>query len=317
MLWRIRSSCRVGVLLALGAHCVAAQTVMGVVRDSGTQRPLAGAAVLLTTASDSTLICSAATRADGRFRCPVPPGVALNITARHAGYVPVTSPVAPPALGDSIDLSIRLATAVAILDTVRTKDTVATKGIFTVTPGRVVFQQHMELGKGHFISGFDVARSGLLLSEYLSHLDSLQLVSNAGAGIPVLPAGKGKFLTSTVRGHCLYGRINYWNIGPLLLQRQRTNIDQLLTLDEVIGVEVYLNYHDVPAEWRMDAFAKGVYVFPCPNQPGGNWFWLGDIGLPAYKPGRCVPNPGGGPPEVPSTQPPACPFIQIWTRLSW
>jgi len=221
---------------------------------------------------------------------------------------------------DTLELTISLAPLAVGLDTVRTRDTAPEdtvhRGLFSVTPGRLVFQKHMQLGKGHFISGFDIQRSGLLLSEYLSHLDSLQLVSGPGMGIPVIPAGKGKFLTSTVQGHCLYGRINYWNIGSLLLQQQRSNIDQLLTLDEVVGVEVYLNYHDVPAEWRADAFPATVHVFPCPNQPGGTWFWMGDVGLQGGG-ARCVPPPGGQPPRVPLTTPPTCPFVQIWTRLSW
>ena len=84
------------------------------------------------------------------------------------------------------------------------------------------------------------------------------------------------------------------------------NIDDILQPGDVVGVELYLDYRDVPAEWRMDAFPSSLVSL---QRLTGTRYVVGNIGLGSAAPPRAGVR---GANNVPT-----CPLLQIWTRLAW
>ena len=181
------------VSLAAGAALLAPHRVhgqiTGVVLDSLSQQALGSVGVLVTRPSDSTPVCSILTHADGAFRCPATVGDFV-VSIRHVGYVPVQFE-ATSSSGDSVRSRIALVRLPTTLDTVRTSapNDTAYRGLFSVTPGREQFLHHMELEKGHFVTGIDILRSGMTLSQYLlaRFADTLKVIDLPhGAVVPIM-----------------------------------------------------------------------------------------------------------------------------------
>ncbi|HTR76613.1 MAG TPA: carboxypeptidase-like regulatory domain-containing protein, partial [Gemmatimonadaceae bacterium] len=184
------------------------QVVRGVVLDSATGHPLAAATVVVSGQRDSAPTCSVVTGADGAFRCGAVVSSGFDIVIRHIAYVPLRVSESPIAVGDSLIVRVRLVRSTVALDTVRAIDTTYKHGLFWVTPGRVQFEQHMDLGRGHFIAGEDIRRSGVAVSQYLLQRFGDSLTAVANSLFPVVPIQQNKFLTSTGSRQCLYVRID-------------------------------------------------------------------------------------------------------------
>jgi hypothetical protein len=174
---------------------------------------------------------------------------------------------------------------------------------FGIVPGHIQFRQHMALGKGNFVAGQDLLGSGLSLSRYLvKHFaDSLQVLHATGLQFPAaVPVEDGGVLVSRFGSHCLYIRINRVNVALLLAQRKADNIDELIPVEDVRGVELYLAYDDMPEEWRADAYPLGLVRVARRN---GGFTTMGDIGRQ-----RLTRTVGGAP---------RCPLLQVWTSNAW
>jgi hypothetical protein len=317
---------------AVAAGTMSAQSVHGTVRDAGTGVPLANVEIIVyaTTGGPARALSSA----NGTFSLTVPRRGAYHLDARRIGYVPIMG----RALDVQRDTTIALALDVVALrlDTVYTRDT---EDKPKLTPGREMVRRHLLLGKGLIVSGWEIERSGMLLSEYLAKLDGMKLIGVAPPATPAIPAKNG-FIVGTSRPNptCVYARVNHASLFSMLMQQSRGTIDDLLLLREIMAVEIYRSRQEVPKEWRAEMIVQDLFV----RDNGGasyvighsgaviDWlsldqdvefltqrvFTIRDTTLLRRPPG--APRPTrvlARPPRMHSI--PDCAFMQIWTRLAW
>ncbi len=297
--------------MIVAASQIGGQAVTGLVRDSASQRPLFGASVAILSAQGASVTTGTA-NALGRFHLTLPLPGSYSIEAHLPGYVATRLPLGPyprdaSAIGDSLDGTIELA-AVPGIDLGHIIDSLARR-LFIDSPGRVQFESHMGLGKGHFIAGGDLQRSGLPLSELSSPLlDSMTLVPKPDPNTPVVPASYiSCFSPTTTSHHCLNVRVDRASLPEVMLQRRSDNIDDLLPPTEITGIELYLSPAEVPPDLRPDAFPDKTDVVA---RPGYGPYSMGVVGTYDLLVQRGVRLER--PPLLPS-----CPFMQIWTRAAW
>jgi hypothetical protein len=279
-----------GVLITLWVwlpSALAGQTVVGTVRDSARATPIPSARV--TIRIDSTIVGSGRTDDSGRFVIRVQRPGSGNVHIAVIGYRAFTAPlgIGP---GNTVAPPYRLIPLPIVLDSVRTEE--ARQSFFSVTPGREQFRKHFLLGKGQFISGFEIQKSGLTASSFLATVPGLTMKravrspipgANDGGSPPTIP-GRDGYLLSTNREECLYGRIDRWSIVALLDQNAAETIDDLIETADIMGVEVYLP-GETPAEWRAE-MKQLVW-----RTEGARSYLIGDTGQPQVKRGRIRADP--------------------------
>jgi hypothetical protein len=147
------------------------------------------------------------------------------------------------------------------------------------------------------VSGWQIQHSGMLTSEYLGTLPGLNLMTNPCTSTSLCPlpsiyvaANNRKVLLSTLRGGCLYARINRTPVG-------HQNIDFVLSIKDIAAIEVYRSVAEVPAEWKPDVWDLSP-VF------------LADDLQAAKKAAEGEAKNMWSPPGV-------CGFLQIWTTAAY
>jgi hypothetical protein len=302
----LRATALAGAIAA--ASQTGAQAVTGLVRDSATQRPLFAASIAILGAQGA-VVATGSSNSQGRFHVTVPVPGNYTIETRRPGYVSSRLPFTMPAggaVGDSIDGTVDLVATPPNAEMARLIDSLA-RHLFADTPGDVQFQNHAALGRGHFIPGADVQRSGLLLSDFLATIDSMGKVPKVDPGTPVIPAAQLLFLTTTTAHHCLNARVDHTSLPQMMSLRRSENIDDLLPPAEITGIELYLTPADVPPDLRPDAFPDKTDVVA---RAGYGPYSIGVVGAYDLLVQRSVRLEH--PPLLPS-----CPFMQIWTRSAW
>jgi hypothetical protein len=342
-------------VLAVITQAADAQTVSGRVVDSA-QTGLANATVTLQTGR--TVVATRRTDATGVFELRAPRAGTYAVIARVLGYVPDTSSVTLAA-GATVTRTIRLRRMAVALDTVVSSG----KTTFTnVTPGRMKYTEHMKLNRGQFVSGLEIQASKVLTSEFLGNMPGFKFVTTV---LPVFPAfddvrspptipGRNGFVLRSNGNGCLFARVNHWSLAALLDIYEVDHIDDLLDVRDIMGIELYDDLLDVPAEWKVSRFQDQVWHVAV----DGRQFIVGDLGFPRVlraivRPDLSdrppadplmrmgnpivVPAPYTAPPgvyadprgtainfiphsfDLPRTNgtAPACGFVQIWTRVSW
>ncbi|HTR76934.1 MAG TPA: carboxypeptidase-like regulatory domain-containing protein [Gemmatimonadaceae bacterium] len=320
--------------LSLGARHGEAQVIRGTVRDVVSHLPVAGATVSVLDDRDSTIKVTISGES-GQFSIAIPrPGV-YALDARRVGYTELTTTAAPLAVGDTVTLELQMAAAAPVmLDTVRSKARDSVTGFLThVTPGHLVVAQHYKLGKGIIVSGYQLERSGLTLTEYLGHEPGVMLSGIAQSGTPLIPGDKHQFLVSDLKTHCVFARIDHWSVVRLLIQDYAAEVDELLKVHDIMAVEFYHNISEVPKEWMGDAagweelYQRSYGLAFGYAQQCGDWYTIGSTEhLDAVVLGRdaasgCPVSRGqaqaGYAAHLVDTAVPVCGFMQIWTRASW
>jgi hypothetical protein len=189
---RAVGSLRVDVFALLAALFMVppllAQRVSGRVADSLSGRGLPGARVTLT--RDSVAVLTRAADDSGRFDLNAPQPVRYTLRVIAIGYAPYSTPV--DGTRDTQLGVIRLARLPMTLDSVVSR---ANPGsVFQVTLGRTVFQRHAAMNIGQMVSGYEIRRSRMTVTEYLGALPGLRLMSVVPPG-PSIP-GKAGYLVS-------------------------------------------------------------------------------------------------------------------------
>lgn len=317
--------------LAPGASTALAQSIEGRITESSVRRGLAG--VELSVSQDGRAVGNATTSDSGTFAIRVPAAGEYRLDGRKVGYLPIIARVVR-ATGGVTMIEIEMERLSVQLDTVRTTD----RNLSKVTTGSQYVRAHLALGKGIIVSGFDIQRSGMLLSEYLGKLDGVALRRAPPPYTPVLP-GRNGFLTGDGKHNtlCLYGRINHVSPLHILMQKRYESLDDILDVREIMAVEIYRNVSEIPREWRQEMVIENLYLRRNMDMkytighPGAaipySWLMEDHFAMeflfsnnrfspslpPSPRPGQ--PPPAAGIKKI--TAIPQCGFMQIWTRAGW
>ncbi len=305
---------------------ISAQVVAGLngtVSDSATGSPLVGVLVTVKDANDAA-VTALQTSTKGAFAFVSPRGGVYAFELRKLGYRPIRSGAITLAPGPVTTLAIRMSVAVSALDTVLVQ-AASRLDLFGLTPKREVYRLHMLEHKGQFVTGLEIQRSHLLVSEYLATLPGIRFTdvtpmhtltvvdpkthNKSHVTIPSLigiPGANYHSLVSAASSRCLVGRVDRFFIPTLMSQQSAQNIDQLFKVEDITGVELYIVQRDMPAEWRQWAFPE--HVFQAPDTLY-HILMADDRLMPPVKQANFLDNP-------PSDAWP-CGFVQIWTRVAW
>ena len=220
-------------LCALAPAMLRAQVTRGVVIDATTRAPVAEATVtVLDTAARE--LGRARTDSAGRFTINVTVPAPYIVVVRRLGFHAYTT--------DDIVLGARDTT----LSVVLTPSPLPLPASVTRARapggrewGRDAFMRRRELGRGVFLTNFDVlASEPLYLEDAFRDVDGLQVVG----------AGQGSQVRSLRGRRCMRTFIN----------RLPTRIGLDLLPKHVLGIEIYREFDEVPEEMRMDAHPCGL-----------------------------------------------------------
>lgn len=154
------------LLIPLPTVPLAAQALRGVVVEEGTNRPIAGATVLLERTNHETL-----TDEEGRFFLAGLPSGSRLLLIRSIGHVPLRMPVTL-SRRDTASVTVTLSAAAVQLDSVLVEERTP-----PADPRMAAFEARREMGFGsHFDSEFLRRRDGQRLSEMLRQADGLRIV---------------------------------------------------------------------------------------------------------------------------------------------
>jgi hypothetical protein len=320
---------RVVFVASFAASSAVAQTVSGRVVDSATGRPIPGAGITLQ--NGRTVVASRTANDSGRFDISAPSAGRYDLRIRRLGFRPESLSV-QLAAGATVTGTYRLRPLPVTLDTVRSSDRTS---FFHVTPGRVKYAEHLKLSLGQMVSGLEIQRSKLPVTEFLGKMPGFRLVPLVPVPKPYLPdinspltipGAKGYLLTTTGTG-CLVGRIDHWSIVQLLDQDRANDIDEVLKVEDIMGIELYETVRTIPREWQFAGFQGVAWRWSALGH-----YFMGDTRLTnaPSNPKRtrdsrlatqivAEGNDLGFRQSIPLGQlaAPACGFVQIWTRISW
>jgi hypothetical protein len=312
-------------LVALTSARANAQTMKGQVRDLATGAPVVRATVQVMNAKDSVLRQVLANDS-GKFVVHMPDPGAYALSFKRIGWQQVMTTVFKLRAGDTLAITIDMARNAVALDTMIARET---RGVFEMTKGQEFVRQHLLLNTGMIISGFEIEKSKLLLSEFLGRQAGVKLVPTWDIRQPVVPGQGRRVLTSDVTGGCLYARVDRGSLLFRMIHEAAAFVDEAVKTKDVMAVEVYLDRSEVPKEWQFEARPEVMYsrnfvgsgnmrVGGSSGLPPGDYI-IGDTGAPKLT-GEMLSDDGlafgtvaiGG-----GMLPPACGFLQIWTGAAW
>jgi hypothetical protein len=267
------------LLVVVIARPVSAQLITGRVIDSLTKMPVRQAAVSLMDGFGA--VANMRTADSGTFSVRARRAGAYTLTVKRVGYEPVSMRV-DLADGQTTERLIMMAELSVAIDTVRVQGRLAS--FFSKTPGRTWYQQHLLGNTGQMVSGVEIKASKLSVMEFLGSMPGFRVVSTVRTPVPggysansppTIP-GKGGFLLASGGEECLYGRIDRYSIVGLLDMYDADVIEDLVDVDEIMGIEMYANQREVPAEWR-----NGVLDLVWRTNRDGRSYFIGDPGFPS------------------------------------
>ena len=269
--------------LALPRGRAAAQVIEGSVVDAGTKTPIPGATVTFI-GKDSSVV-TVQTSEHGQFSASLKRAGQYSLQVRRVGYSELQTTGSDVAKnGDTITLAIELSHLMVALDTVVTMDK---SSVFPTTPGHEFVRRHYALNEGVQVSGWLIEKSGMSLSEYLGkyvpglHTTDVIQAYNPAAPTrltpPALPALHGRFLMADSGSQCLYGRVDRYSMVFLLQNKDVETIDELVSVKNIMGVEVFRSPRDVPPEWKSIAQVPTIFM----RRNNGEYYLLGDTGFPS------------------------------------
>jgi hypothetical protein len=270
----------VGSFLFL-ARLASAQAVSGTVVDASSARPLSGAAITVLTSS--TTVGTARTNDSGRFEIKLPAVGSYTVRVTRLGHTATTTSVRVEAAGH--DAVYRLAALPTTLDPVTARAGAPTT-FGPVTPGRDLYRANTLLNLGQTASGLEIQQSRLTVTEFLGQLiPGLKLVKSLpppapGSDHPNSPAtipGRNGFVVATSEQPCIFARIDRWGLAGLLDQYDVATLDDIVDAADVMGVEVYSKFSEVPTTYRADAVGKQMVWRT--GSVDRNYF-VGDLGMP-------------------------------------
>jgi hypothetical protein len=266
------------LFMIAAARPVAAQMIHGRLLQDGTLTPLTGASVQLLDARGEELNRVVVTNEAGTFAMRVEPGRYM-LRVRRIGFNPLTTPVIALEAGDVFEGTYRVSPAAVRLATER----ITAKRNLEL--GRDGVARRKELGKGIFLSRSELAEKDQ--REFSSLL----------AGVDGIRVDAGGKITSTEGWRCLYFMVNRVPVTSIPGSTPGSTMwptleDLVPTGHDVMAIEVYREFKEVPPEFRMDAW------------PGST---VGRRATPSSgvvgRRSRAQDNP--------------CGVVSVWTRAAW
>ena len=237
------------VFAALAASPAAAQTIRAMARDAATGAPVAEAMVRVE-AADGTLVASGFADAGGVLVLRVRRPGTYRVEAQRTGYQPAE--VRVEAAG------ARVVAEIAMTQRPFAMDTVVVYGEQRNERGRQGFARRRSLGLGVFLDSAYVAqRSG-----------RAAFAGDLMRGVP------GLFVEHTPRGGAVPRSDRGWQCMVMLLDGRpvqqfqrgtRRRLSDIIGPADVVAMEVYRDWSEVPAEFRQYAdsgpYRCGVYLY--------------------------------------------------------
>jgi hypothetical protein len=273
--------------LVFGAAApAAAQIIHGKLVAEGLNLPIDGATVQLLDARGNELNRVMQTNVKGTFAMRLDPGRYM-LRIRRIGYNPLTTAVIELGENQVYEATYRVSPVAVRLATQRVTERP------NLEWGRDGFDRRKALGTG----GIFLTRAELSTKD---QRDITWLFRDV-PGIDVLPDGQVK---STEGWRCLYFKMNGIPVSfvPRALPGELgfPTLQELVpTGHDVMGIEVYREFREVPEEWRMDAWAPGESVL------GTGTTNRAQERLPLGQRAR-----------DPKLETP-CGLVAIWTRAAW
>lgn len=240
------------------ASPLAAQTVavVGGVTDSESGAPLVGALVRVLDA-DGLPVGTARTDQDGRYQILFDRLDVISVRATALGYLATQRSLRWPADEELLEIPFELDLRPIEIDPIEVQG--ERKG--GLTPGREIFREHRELGRGVFITAADIrAMQPRWLPDVLLQVEGLWNWPGPGQGL-TSRVGRGKCLVVMVDGWTVQAETSrFLGFGPMVSRRTSFYDDWRLDVDpnDVAGIEVFPAYKDVPPDLQIDAYPCGL-----------------------------------------------------------
>ena len=284
MRFRLLAPGLVAGLLAWAAVPASAQIIHGKLLADGLNTPIEGASVTLLDARGNELDRLVTTNKNGSFFMRVTAGRYM-LRLRRIGYTPLTTSMITLGENEVFEGTFRVSPVAVRLATQR----------ITARPnlewGRDGYTRRKAMGQGVFLARADLATK--------DQTNISWLLRNV-PGIEVLGDGQVRSLEGW---RCLYFVMNGIPVpfDPFSVPGQSmypTLHDLVPTGDDVMGIEVYREFKEVPEQWRMDAW-------PDSEVRDRNARTTARVRLPL-----------GAQPRDKINNPP-CGLVAVWTRAAW
>jgi len=239
------------LLLALAAvapPALGAQAVRGQLSDEETSAPIADAALRLI-APDNSVAATARTDSLGEFILPFDgaAGGTYRIRAEKLGYRPAISSPLTLEESDTLDVHVRLARQVVLLDSITVT---APEVRRRATLVRDFYTRLDQRAFGHFITREDIAaRRPLVTTDLLATVP----------GIRTIPRRLGDGASVIVRGSCTP---TLWIDGVKATPTNGMVIDDLVRPVEIEGIEIYRSIAEAPPQYQgLNAGCSAILVW--------------------------------------------------------
>jgi hypothetical protein len=278
----------IGLTVLAPSRSAWAQVIRGSLVDAATKTPVGGATIAVRGDRDS-VVTSVQSSEKGQFTAILNRPGHYSLDVRRVGFAELKTTAAAVESGDTVTIALEIARLPVALDTVVSVDK---SSVFPTTPGREFVRRHFALNEGVQVSGWAMEKSGLSISEYLGkyvpgiHVtDVIQaFVPNASPNAmgphltpPTIPAERGRFIMADSGSQCLYARVDRYSLVYMLYNKDVESIDELLSVKNVMAVEVFRSPREVPPEWRADARVTSLFQ----RRNNGLYYLIGDTGFPA------------------------------------
>lgn len=241
--------------LALAASPAVAQVLQGIVVDSATGQPVAGAHVSAFSVAD-TKVGDTVTDYGGHFTFHLPAVGAYVLLVERLGYATTGSQLI--SVGSTVEATarLRLIRLPVALDTVTVVGDAGVVGKRLPWLADVGFYDRRRKGFGYFLTREDIeSKDPLIMSDVLKGLPGIRVTCGGPLSCRItMPAATTMFL----RGKCQASVV----LDGVVLRvggtgnRGDLTLDNLLNPFDVEAVEVYPSAAGVPVQW-------GGYVSPC------------------------------------------------------
>jgi hypothetical protein len=252
---RLRQTSLIALVAAfvLAAPRLRAQEIAGVVLDSTSQQPIAGARLILLD-STGTALRAMVTSSDGGFTFSLPAFGEYRLLVSRIGYPPITTKRFIVDSAFTARVSLALPSRPLTLDTV----TVVANGVenrlqYLADAG---FYRRRQIGFGHFLTRADIdKRDPLIMSDLLHDMPGVRVRCTGPRSCDVTMRAAN---TMFFRGKCQPsvvldgGLLRAGGVGS----RGDLSLDDLINPFNVEAVEVYPGPEGVPAQYSG-------YLSPC------------------------------------------------------
>lgn len=253
MPFRLRRILLPALFALLAAVPAAAQSVRAVVTDAATGAPLAEAMVRVL-APDGVLSGAAFTDASGTAVVRVRGMGTYRVAVERSGYRPASVEDVAVARGATVVVPLRMAILPLSMDTVV---------VVAQSPnerGRGGFERRRAMGRGVFLDSAYIAQryqGARWPTDYLQGVPGIRLDRSGPRGEP---------RPQSLRGwRCMVLMLDGRPLELTLFDGHRRTIQQIIRPSDVVAMEVYREYDEVPPEFRKYAvqgpYNCGAYMY--------------------------------------------------------